>query len=198
MEYLSPQGVLLPRVYGTPISRLWLGLQGPLAWQATPSWTVCGLACHRLYPWLQGTLPMVLSAAWPGSDQRPWSNAPATGPVEFAGLPQCVRPLGCGLLCPCRSAALGAHARAASGAPSPFFTGVRDPCVPCAVSLATWRLFTGVRIVFGRRVVLAIWWGPPLFLCFCFYFCVSVFWKREETRKRGAQTVGVLCLRARQ
>ena len=29
IEYLSPQGVLLPRVYGTTASPLWLESQGP-------------------------------------------------------------------------------------------------------------------------------------------------------------------------
>ena len=46
MEYLWPQGGLLPRVYGTTASPLWLELRGPAAWQATPSWAVCWHACH--------------------------------------------------------------------------------------------------------------------------------------------------------
>ena len=33
VEYHSPQGILLPRVYGTTASPLWLELQGPTAWQ---------------------------------------------------------------------------------------------------------------------------------------------------------------------
>ena len=87
MEYLSPQGVLLPRVYGTTASLLWLGLRGPAAWQATPSWAVCRHACHQLLPWLRATFAMVPDAAWPGSDQRPWSTAPATGSVGRLGRP---------------------------------------------------------------------------------------------------------------
>ena len=58
MKYLSPQGVLLPRVFGTTASLLWLELRGPAAWQATPSWAVCRNACHkcfhgsgRRFPW---------------------------------------------------------------------------------------------------------------------------------------------------
>ena len=51
VEYLSPQGVLLPLVYGTTASPLWLELRGSSAWQATPSPTVYRLACHRLLPW---------------------------------------------------------------------------------------------------------------------------------------------------
>ena len=61
-EYLSPQGVLLPLVYGTTASPLWLELRGHSAWQATPSWTVYRLACHRLLPWLRVTFAMVLDA----------------------------------------------------------------------------------------------------------------------------------------
>ena len=36
VEYLSTQGVLLPLVYGTTTSPLWLELRGLSAWQATP------------------------------------------------------------------------------------------------------------------------------------------------------------------
>ena len=35
--YLSPQGVLLPLVYGTTASPLWFGLRGISACQDTPS-----------------------------------------------------------------------------------------------------------------------------------------------------------------
>ena len=121
VEYLSPQGVLLPLVYGTTASPLWLELRCCSAWQATPSWTVYRLACHRLLPWLWVTFAMVPDAAWPGSDQWPWSTAPATGPVGrlcppsvsdpwgvdsflSLGRPTCVRgpgPLGsCSPVCP--------------------------------------------------------------------------------------------------
>ena len=40
VEYLSPPGVLLPRVYGTIASPLWLELRDRNAWQVTRSWTV--------------------------------------------------------------------------------------------------------------------------------------------------------------
>ena len=69
MEYLSPQGVLLPLVYGTTASHLCLELRGHSAWQATPSWTVYQLACHPLLPWLRVTFAMVPDAALPGSHQ---------------------------------------------------------------------------------------------------------------------------------
>ena len=42
MEYLSQQGVLLPRVYGTIASPLWFELRGPFDWQATPYWVCAG------------------------------------------------------------------------------------------------------------------------------------------------------------
>ena len=84
MEYLSPQGVLLPRVYGTTTSPLWLELRGPAAWQATPAWAVCRQACNQLLPWLRATFAMVPDAAWPGSDQRPWRTATATGRLGCA------------------------------------------------------------------------------------------------------------------
>ena len=51
VAYLSPQGVLLPRVPGTTASPLWLELRGLSGWQATASWTVYRLACHQLLPW---------------------------------------------------------------------------------------------------------------------------------------------------
>ena len=171
MEYLSPQGVLLPLVYGTTASPLWLELRGHSAWQVTPSWTVYRLACHRLLPWLRVTFAMVPDAAWPGSDQWPWSTAPATGPVGRLGRPgasdpwgigsflslgrptcvQCPGPLGscspvcpCGLLC-CVCGVLGQLA--------PVHRCARSVCcVACAVSWATGLLFTGVRAVCGARV----------------------------------------------
>ena len=79
VEYLSPQGVLLPRVYGKAASQLWLKLRGPASWQATPSWTVAHLSpvasmapgdvCHghrcnlaRLGPAILGYRP----CCWPG------------------------------------------------------------------------------------------------------------------------------------
>ena len=96
VEYLSPQGVLLPLVYGTTASPLWLELRGHSAWQVTPSWTVYRLACHRLLPWFRVTFAMVPDAAWPGSDQWPWSTAPATGPVGRLGRPSASDPWGIG------------------------------------------------------------------------------------------------------
>ena len=90
LGYLPQQGVLLPRVYGT-ITSVLLGLS---AWQATLSWAAYGLACHRLPPWLRVTCAMVIDAAWPASDQRPWGNAPAAGLVGQLGRPCVCQPRG--------------------------------------------------------------------------------------------------------
>ena len=114
VEYLSPQGVLLPLVYGTTASLLWFELRGRSAGQATPSWTVYRLACQRLLLWLRVTFamaglgPVALeyhSCHWPG---------------RSAGSPQRVRPMGC------------------------WFFPVSRPPYMCAVSWATWLLFTVV------------------------------------------------------
>ena len=163
VEYLSPQGVLLPLVHGTTASPLCLGLRSHCAWQATRSWTVYRLPCHRLLPWLQVMLAMVPDAACPGSDQWPWSTAPGPGPVSRSGRPnasnpwgvgsflslgrpmfvRCPGPLGCcsrvcpcGLLC-CVCGVLGHLAPVHRCACSVC-------CVPCAVSWALWLPFTGV------------------------------------------------------
>ena len=177
VECLSPQGVLLPLVYGTTASPLWLELRGRSAGQATPSWTVYRLACHRLLPWLRVTFAMVPDAAWPGSHQWPWSTAPATGPVGRLGRPSvsdpwgvgsfrptCVRcpgPLGsCSPVCP-----LGALrcVRGVQGHLAPVHRCARlVRCVACAVSWATWLLFTGVLAWF---VVLLVRCPGPLDSC---------------------------------
>ena len=94
LEYRSPQGVLLPRVYGTIASPLWLELRGPAAWQATPSSTMHRLLCHRLLPWLRVMFAMVPDVAWSGSDQQPSGTAPAAGPVGRLGRPSASNPWG--------------------------------------------------------------------------------------------------------
>ena len=178
VEYFSPPGVLLPLVYGTTASPLWLELRGHSAWQATPSWTVYRLACHRLLPWLRVTFAMVPDAAWSGSDQWPWSTTPATGPVGQLGRPSvsdpwvlvlscpsarptCVRcpwPLGsCSPVCPrgllcCVCGVLGHLA--------PVHRCARSVCcVACAVSWATWLSFTGAPA--GCVVLRVRCPGPP-------------------------------------
>ena len=165
VEYLSPQGVLLPLLYGATASPLWFELRGHSAWQATPSWTVYRLACHRLLPWLRVTFAMVPDAAWPGSDQWSWSTAPAPGPVGRPGRPGVSNPWGVGSFL-----SLGrptcAQCPAPLGSCSPVFSlgvvcwvcGVQGPlapvhrcarwvcCVACAVFWAIWLLFTGAPV----------------------------------------------------
>ena len=188
VEYLSPQGVLLPVVHGTTTSPLWLELRGLSAWQATPSWTVYRLACQRLLPWLRVTFAMVPDAAWPGSDRWPWGTAPAAGLVSRLGRPSASDPWGvgsflslgrptcarvCGLLgdlAPVHRCARSVRCFACAVCPGPLgscspvcllgvlccLCGVlgdlaavhQCACVVCgvasAVSWATWPLFTGV------------------------------------------------------
>ena len=182
VEYLSPQGVLLPHVYGTTALPLWPELRGRSAWQAAPSWTVYRLARHRLYPWLRVTFAVVPDAAWPGSDQQPWSTAPATGVVGRLGRPSvsdpwgvdsflspgrptCVRcpgpPGSCSPVCP-----LGVLCWVCGvlGLPAPVLRCARSVCcVAWAVSWASWLLFTGVP---ARCVVLRVRCPGPSGLLF--------------------------------
>ena len=181
VEYLSPQGVLLPLVYGTTASPLWFELRGHSAWQATPSWTVYRLACHRLLPWLRVTFAMVPDAAWPGSDQWPWSTAPAPGPVGRPGCPGVSNPWGVGSFlslgrptCARCPGPLGSCSPVCSrgllrclcgvlGRLAPVHRCARSVCcVACAVSRAPWLLSTGVP---AGCVVLCVWCPAPLGSC---------------------------------
>ena len=144
VEYLSPQGVLLPLVYGTTASPLWLELRGLSAWQATPYWTVYRLACQRLLPWLLVTFAMVPDAAWSGSDKQPWGTAPAAGPVGGLSRPSAPDPWGVGSFL-----SLGrptcARVCGVRGHLAPLDRCARSVrCFAFAVSWATWLLFTGV------------------------------------------------------
>ena len=181
VEYLSPQGVLLSLVYGMTASPLWLELRGHSAWQPTPSWTVYRLACHRLLLWLRVTFAMVPDAAWPGSDQWPWSTAPATGPVGRLGRPsasdpwgvgsflslgrptcvQCPGPVGsCSPVC---SLGVLCCVCGVQGHLAPVHRCARSVCsVACAVSWATWLLFTGAP---ARCVALRARCPGPLGSC---------------------------------
>ena len=181
VEYLSPQGVLLPLVYGTTASPLWLELRGHSAWQATPSWTVYRLACHRLLPWLRVTFAMVPDAAWPGSDQWPWSTAPGTGPVGRLGLPSVSDPWVVGsflplgpttcVRCPgplgsCSPVCLLGALRCVCGVLGHLAPVHRCACslrcFVCAASWATSLLFTGVPAWF---VALRMRYPGPLGSC---------------------------------
>ena len=145
LEDLSPQGVLLHRVYGTTAPPLWRELRGPAAWQTTPSWTVYRLACHQLLPWLRVTFAIVPDAAWPGSDQQPWGTAPVAGPVGRLGCPSAPDPWGA--VCCCSSLGRPWCARVCGvlGHYAPVHRCARSVCcLACAVSWATCLLFTAV------------------------------------------------------
>ena len=156
------KGVLLPLVYGTTASPLWLELRGLSAWQATPSWTVYRLACHRLPPWLRVTFVMVPDAPWPGSDQRPLGTAPAAGPVGRLGRASVSDPGGVGSFlalgrpsCPRVCGVLGHLA--------PVHRCARlVRCFAYAVSWATRLLFTGVP---ARCAALLVRCPGPLGSC---------------------------------
>ena len=162
VEYLSLQGVLLPLVYGTTASPLWLELRGLSAWQATPSWTVYRLACHWLLPWLRVTFAMVPDAAWPGLDQRPWGTAPTAGLVGWLGRPSASDPWSIGSFLslgpPTSARVCGVLGHLASV--HRCARAVR--CSACAVSLATLLLFTGVP---AWCVVLRVRCPRPLGSC---------------------------------
>ena len=162
VEYLSPPGVLLPLAYGRTASPLWLELRGLAAWQATPSWTVYQLACHRLLPWLRVTFPMVPDAAWPGSDHWPWGTAPATGPVGRLGHPSASHAWGVGSFlslgrptCACVCGVPGHLAPVRRSARSMC-------CVACAAPWATWLPFTGVP---ARCIALCVQCPGPIGSC---------------------------------
>ena len=188
VEYLSPQGVLLPQVYGTIASPLWLELRGHAAGQVAPSWTVCRLTCHRLLPWLRVTFAMVLDAARPGSDQRPRSTAPATGPVSPLGWPSASDPGGvvgwCVVSCvrcpgppgsfsPVCLPCMWCCVCGVSGLVAPVHWCACSVCrVACAVSSASWLLFTDVHALCVLACVRCP--GP---LGSCSPVCALVVWR---------------------
>ena len=125
----------------TPVARV----AGPAAWQATPSWTVYQLACHRLLPWLRVMFAMVPDAAWPGSDQRPWGTAPAAGPLGRPGRPSDPDPWVLACCCPSLRCPWCAHVCGVLSHLAPVHRCARPlRCIACAVSWACWLLFTGV------------------------------------------------------
>ena len=182
MEYLSPHGVLLPQVYGTTASPLWLELQGPAAWQAMPSWAVCQNAFNQLLPWLRATFAMVPDAAWPGSDQRPRSTAPATGPLGRLGCPSASDPWGvgrgvlsiCCLQCMC---VLGVLAHVAPGHRC-------APCVRCACAVGGCVPLPPPLILFSVFFlpVFVLFWRP-------FFFIKMEKGARAHSRHRHGQRV---------
>ena len=209
VEYLSPQGVLLPLVYGTTASPLWLELRGHSAWQVTPSWTVYRLACHRLLPWLRVTFAMVSGAAWPGSGQWPWSTAPATGPLGQLGRPSASDPWGIGsFLSLGRPTCVQCPGLLFTGVPARFAVvrlrcpGPAGSCSPvCSLGvlccmcgpLGHWAPIH--RCVCCVRCACAMGgcvpFPPPLiFVFFCFflfYLCFFFLERNKEKQKREKQ-----------
>ena len=137
---------------------------------------------------------MVPDAAWPGSDQWPRSTAPAPGPVGRPGRPgvsnpwgvgsflslgrptcaRCPGPLGScsavcsrGLLC-CVCGVLG-HLAPVHGCARSVW------CIVCAVSWATWLLFTGAPApcvaLRGRCPGALCSCSPVCLLCLSFCLC---------------------------
>ena len=133
VEYLSPQEVFFPRVYGTITSPLRLELPGPSAWRATPSGTVYRLACHRLLPWLRVTFAMVPDAAWPGSEHRPGGTARAAGPVGRLGRPSAPDPWGAVCCFPSLSRPRCARVCGVHGPLVPVHRCARLACSACGV-----------------------------------------------------------------
>ena len=159
MEYLSPQGVLLPLVYGTTASPLWLELRGHSAWQVSPSWTVYRLACHRLLPWLRVTFAMVPEQ--PGRARTSGLGVPLLPLARWVGWVAPVRPTHGVLVLSCPSAAL--RVCSVLGRWAPVHRCARAVCCGAyAVSWASWLLFTGVL---ARCVVLHVRCPGPLGSC---------------------------------
>ena len=127
VEYLSPQGVLLPLLYSTTASPLWLELRGLSAWQAMPSWTVYRLACHPLLPW---------SSMQPDRARTSGLGVPPLLLARWVGWVAPVRVTHRVLVLSCPSAALRVRLRAVSRATWLLFTGVPARCVVSLVRCA--------------------------------------------------------------
>ena len=140
-----------------------------------------GSPVTRLLPWLRVTVAMDPDAAWRGSDQWPWSTAPATGPVGWLGRPSMSDPWGVGsflslgrptcVRCPwplgsCSTVCLLSALRCVCGVQghlTPVHRCARSVCCfACAVSWATLLLFTGVLAWF---VVFCLRCPGPLDSC---------------------------------
>ena len=105
---------------------------------------------------------MVPDAAWPGSDQQPWVTAPAAGPLGRLGHPGAPDPWGVGSFL-----SLGRPTCARVCGVLGHLTSVHRcarfvRCSACAVSWATWLLFTGVP---ARCVVFLVRCPGPLGSC---------------------------------
>ena len=136
---------------------------GPRCFAVTPSWTVYRLACQRLLRWLRVTFAMVPDAAWPGSDQRPRGTDPAAGRVGRLGRPSAPDPWGVVCSCPSLGRLRCARLCGVLGHFAPVqWCACSVCCVACAVSWATWLLFTGVP---GRCAVFGVRCPGPIGSC---------------------------------
>ena len=178
-EILTPQRVLLLRVYGTPAV---LSISHPKGYGSCEStvrspypcglicgfsllrrrplyWIVYRVACHRLLPWPRLPFAMDCDAAWLGSHHMPWGTAPPAGLVPRIGRPTASDPwcVVCGHMSLGRSRCArvcgfrvcGVHACSLVYAPGIILR---------AVSVATWHLFTGVcPRCLVRAVSVATW-----------------------------------------
>ena len=198
LEYLSPQKVLLPRLYSTTASPLWLELRGRAAWQVG---------------YVPARLPSVVAMA-PGDvchgprcslaelGRTALGYRPYCGPSGPAGSPQCVRPVGCGLLLP-----VPYLPWACLSVRCPWPLGARSPvCVPDVSCVSCvrcpWPLGGGSQV--RALCVLCVWcwwyrWGfPPfLFLSYLFFpwllvsFFFLVFLKNVEERTKDFVVISV-------
>ena len=132
--------------------------------------------CHGPRCSLAGLGPVALeygSCHWPGGS---------------AGSPQCVRPWGCR---PLRPVPLPPSVCVRVRCPGPLgaCSLVRTPfCVSCAVSAATWLLFTGACAMCGVSVLMvALSCLLPAFFFVCSIF-VLFKWKRGRVRTAGTGT----------
>ena len=129
MEYLSPQGVLLPRVYATTAPPLLLELRGPAAWQATSSGAVCKHTCHQLLPCSGRRLPW--SPMQPGRARTSGLAVPLLPLARCVGWVAPVRlTLGCRSLRPVTFLA-SVHVRVRCPRPLGASSPVRALCAVC-------------------------------------------------------------------
>ena len=121
----------------------------------------------------------------PGRARTSGLGVPLLLLARWVGWVAPVRPtLGVWFVVPCPYAALGGCACAVSLAPWRLFTGVHVLCVVCAVFVATWRLFTGVRTACGVGGIAGV--TPPPSFCYLFVaFFSFVFLLKIEEKGRG-------------
>ena len=182
-------GVLLPRIYGMTASLLWLELRGFAAWQAMPSCTLCRLACHPVFPRLR--VMFAVAPMQPGRARTSGLGVPLLLLAQLVGWVASMRPtLGLWLGVPCPSAALGVLACAVSLALWRLFTGVCVLCLLCAVSVATWRLFTSVPADCGTCLVLVASLRSPANFSFVVVYLLvpCLFFSKVRKKGRGGGT----------